>query len=178
MCSGWWLCALHVEYVERRTEYGILFIFSLFCEYINLEYICIHVICRVNLAAYAIRIPIAAPQEYVNTYSTSRLCARGECGAAQSVCYARRMGQPTQRATNYTATSNIDPAQIFLHANGQSAPRSGGARDVGRGAGSHTPNTASESLSQKRPTEKFDVCVRFVGGGWRLACFTRKKSAQ
>jgi len=33
--------------------------------------------------------------------------------------YARRMGQPTQRATNYTARSNIDTAQIFLHANGQ-----------------------------------------------------------
>jgi len=25
------------------------------------------------------------------------------------------MGQPTQRATNYTARSNIEPAQIFLH---------------------------------------------------------------
>jgi len=60
--------------------------------------------------------------------------------------YARRMGQPTQRSTNYTARSNIETAQIFLHANGQSAPRSGGARDVGRGAGSHTPSTASESL--------------------------------
>ena len=60
---------------------------------------------------------------------------------------ARRMGQPTQRATNYTARSNIEPAQIFLHANGQSAPPSGSARDrdVGRGAGSHTPSTASES---------------------------------
>jgi len=33
--------------------------------------------------------------------------------------YARRMGQITQRATNYTARSNIDTAQIFLHANGQ-----------------------------------------------------------
>jgi len=33
--------------------------------------------------------------------------------------YARRMGQPTQRATNYTARSNIDTAQIFLYANGQ-----------------------------------------------------------
>jgi len=31
-------------------------------------------------------------------------------------------------------------------ANGQSAPRSGSARGVGRGAGSHTPRTASESL--------------------------------
>jgi len=55
--------------------------------------------------------------------------------------YARRMGQPTQRATNYTARSNIEPAQICLHANGQSAPRTGGARDVGRGAGRHTPST-------------------------------------
>ena len=27
---------------------------------------------------------------------------------------ARRMGQRTQRATNYTARSNIEPAQIFL----------------------------------------------------------------
>jgi len=61
--------------------------------------------------------------------------------------YARRMGQPTQRATNYTARSNIKPAQFFLHANGQSAPRPGGSHDVGRGAGSHTPSTASESFS-------------------------------
>ena len=37
--------------------------------------------------------------------------------------YARRMGQPTQRATNYTAKSNIDTAQIFLHANGQRPKR-------------------------------------------------------
>jgi len=71
--------------------------------------------------------------------------------------YARRMGQPTQRATNYTARSNIEPAQIFLHANGQSTPRSGSARDVGRGAGSHTPSTASESsgIDEKRSTETF-----------------------
>jgi len=69
-----------------------------------------------------------------------------------NIIYARWMGQPTQRATNYTARSNIEPAQIFLHANGQSAPRSGGARDVGRGAGSHTPITASESFSTKHTT--------------------------
>ena len=37
--------------------------------------------------------------------------------------YARRMGQPTQRATNYTARSNIVTAQIFLHANGQRPKR-------------------------------------------------------
>jgi len=57
-------------------------------------------------------------------------------GRVHALVYAWRMGQPTQRATNYTARSNIEPAQICLHANGQSAPRSGGARDVGRGAGS------------------------------------------
>jgi len=33
------------------------------------------------------------------------------------------MGQPTQRATNYTARSNIDTAQIFLHTNGQRPKR-------------------------------------------------------
>ena len=48
------------------------------------------------------------------------LCAAG-CPTAEK--YARRMGQPTQRATSYTARPNIDTAQIFLHANGQSAPR-------------------------------------------------------
>ena len=40
-----------------------------------------------------------------------------------SLAYARRMGQPTQSATNYTARSNIDTAQIFLHANGQRPKR-------------------------------------------------------
>ena len=58
--------ALYVEYADPQREYGILFIFRLFSEYINLEYVRIHVICRVNLAEYAIRIPKAAPQEYVN----------------------------------------------------------------------------------------------------------------
>ena len=38
----------------------------------NLEYVRSHAICRVNQAEYAIRIPVAAPQEYVNTYSTRR----------------------------------------------------------------------------------------------------------
>ena len=47
------------------------------------------------------------------------------------------------RERQTTARSNIEPAQICLHANGQSAPRSGGARDVGRGAGCHTLSTAS-----------------------------------
>jgi len=60
----------------------------------------------------------------------------------------------TQRATHYTARSNIEPAQIVLHANGQSAPRSGGVRDVGRGAGSHTPSTALESFSHLTLTKR------------------------
>jgi len=37
---------LHVLYAERGNEYGILFRFSLFCEYICLQYIHIHVIYR------------------------------------------------------------------------------------------------------------------------------------
>jgi len=68
---------LHVEYAERRTKYGNLFILSLFCEYTNLEYVRIHVICRVDQAEYAIRTPMAAHQEYVNTYSTLRDVADG-----------------------------------------------------------------------------------------------------
>jgi len=35
---------LHVEYAEREKSYEILFVFSLFCEYIHLEYVRIHVI--------------------------------------------------------------------------------------------------------------------------------------
>jgi len=62
---------LDVEYVEGRRKYGILFICSLFCvclralciltvcEYMNLEYVRIHVICRLNQAGYTIRIQMA-----------------------------------------------------------------------------------------------------------------------
>jgi len=52
-------------------KYGILFIFSLFYEYSNLEYERIHATCqRVQQAEYIIRIGVVASQEYVNTYST------------------------------------------------------------------------------------------------------------
>jgi len=67
--------SLHVEYGERRIQCGILFIFSLCCEYINLEYVRIHVIYRVNKAEYAI---VAAPQEYGNTDSTRRVVRETE----------------------------------------------------------------------------------------------------
>ena len=36
-------------------------------------YIYSHVTCRVNRAEYVFRIPMSAPQEYVNTYSTCRV---------------------------------------------------------------------------------------------------------
>jgi len=64
---------LHVEYVERGYEYGVLFMSSLFCEYIHLEYICVHGIHRVNQAEYGIHVLVVAPQEYVNIYSTRRV---------------------------------------------------------------------------------------------------------
>jgi len=41
---------LRLEYAERGKEYGIPFIFSLFCEYTNLEYGRIYVIYRINQA--------------------------------------------------------------------------------------------------------------------------------
>jgi len=67
--------ALHVEYAERGKEYGILFIFSLCCEYVHLEYERIRVIYRVNQAENVIHILMAASQEYVNIYSTRRIDA-------------------------------------------------------------------------------------------------------
>jgi len=47
--------------------------FCLFCEYIHLEYVRIHVINRVNQMEYVIHILVVAPQEYVNIYSTRRV---------------------------------------------------------------------------------------------------------
>jgi len=64
--------SLPVEYAERGKAYGILFIFSLSCEYIHLEYIRIHVIYRANQAEYAMHILVVAPQECLNIYSTRR----------------------------------------------------------------------------------------------------------
>jgi len=63
---------LHVEYTERGNEYGILFIFIMFCEYIHLEYVRIHVIYRVDQVEHVIYI-VVAPQEGVNIYSTRRV---------------------------------------------------------------------------------------------------------
>ena len=63
---------LQVEYAERGTEHGILFIFSPFCEYIHLAYVRVHVIHRVNQPEYVIHTLVVAPPEYVNIYSTRR----------------------------------------------------------------------------------------------------------
>jgi len=71
--SGKKVRTLHVEYAEREKEYGILFIFSLFCEYIHLEYVRIHVIYWVTQAEYVIHFLVVASQEYVNIYSTRRV---------------------------------------------------------------------------------------------------------
>jgi len=82
------------------------------------------------------------------------------------------MGQPTQRATNYTARSNIVTAQIFLHANGQRPKRASNRqrsrRRQARGATHRArPRSPSRSalaqhishshsgIDEKRPTEKF-----------------------
>jgi len=46
--------------------------FSLFCEYIHLEYVRIHGIYRVDQAEYVIHILVVAPHEYMNIYSTRR----------------------------------------------------------------------------------------------------------
>jgi len=67
---------LHVEYAERRKKYGILFIFSLFREYIDIEYARVPVTYRVHQAEYIIHIRVAASQEYENTYSTRRVAHR------------------------------------------------------------------------------------------------------
>jgi len=54
---------------SEETEYGILFIFSLFSEYSLLEYVHVSVKHWRNQAEYAIRIPVARLDENVNTCS-------------------------------------------------------------------------------------------------------------
>jgi len=70
---------LHVEYAEQGNEWGILFIFSWFCEYSNLEYVHIHVIYRGSQAEYVVHILVVAPQEYVNIYLTRRMPTSPPC---------------------------------------------------------------------------------------------------
>jgi len=58
---------------RNEEEYGILFIFSPFCEYSQLEKVRIYVIYRSNQAEYGINILVVAPQEYVKIYSTRKV---------------------------------------------------------------------------------------------------------
>jgi len=60
---------------KRGNEYGILFLVSLFCEFIHLDCERIHVIYRVNQAEYVIYILVIAAQGYVIIYSTRRATA-------------------------------------------------------------------------------------------------------
>jgi len=90
------LDTLHVEYAERRKENDILFIFSLFSEYIHLGYVRIHVIYRVNQAEYGIHIRVVATQEYVNIYSTRRLDSQLSC------FYCRPIYGPGPSGINWT----------------------------------------------------------------------------
>jgi len=64
--STWWIRG-------ATKQYGILFIASLFCEYMNVQYGRVPVVYRVTQAEYVIRFFVAVPQEYVNTYSTRRV---------------------------------------------------------------------------------------------------------
>jgi len=57
----WGIVPLHVEYAERGNEYGILFIFSLFCKYLYLKYVRIRVIYRVHQVECGIHALVVAP---------------------------------------------------------------------------------------------------------------------
>jgi len=88
--------ALHVEYAGGGINYVILFIFSPFYEYSNLEYVHIHVIYRVIQTEYVIRILVAVSQEYVNTYSTRRVVAD-----VLLQCVPLRLTTPETRCDNH-----------------------------------------------------------------------------
>jgi len=63
-------CSYMLDTRNEEIKYGILFMFSLFCEYIRLEYVRSHVIYRVDQAEYVIHILVVAPPKDVNTYPT------------------------------------------------------------------------------------------------------------
>ena len=117
---------LHVEYAEREKEYGILLISILFCEYVHLEYVRIHVIYRVNQAEYIIHIRVVAPQEYVNIYSTRRV----QTGRGREVGVV--MIQPVSRGIYTTAPCWMGARQydtvwcrgIYIRLQGQGGPNS------------------------------------------------------
>jgi len=104
--------SLQAEYAGERIQNNILFIFILFYEYSNLEYVHIHVIYRVNQAEYGIRILLAASQEYVKPYLTykpaSRVHGRGRIHTLLFVVHRWPCPRPT--AASLSVRSTRDPA--------------------------------------------------------------------
>jgi len=102
---------LHVEYAERGNEYGILFIFSMICENTRLEYVRIHVVYRAYQAIYVIHIRVVAPQEYVITYSTRRVCVRVRVRVCVCVvAFAHRRRQIPSSAQSRTRRDSVGAA--------------------------------------------------------------------
>ena len=58
--------------------------------------------------------------------------------------YARRMGQPTQKSKKLYGKVKHRSSPVISSRQRPKRARPGGARDVDRGAGSHTPSTASD----------------------------------
>ena len=98
---------------------------------------------------------------YVGLY-TIFVCFIRDCALINTNCGTRHLYRPNlyfaidilggwvnshrEQQTIPQGQTSIPPKSFPTPtANGQSAPRSGSARGVGRGAGSHTPSTASES---------------------------------
>ena len=101
--------------------------------------------------------PKGEPSDSSRARPVATRCSRH---TPMSAVYARRMGQPTQKATNYTARSNIDTAQIFLHANGQRPKRASIRQRSRRRQRRGKPHTehglgVHSGIDEKRPTEKF-----------------------
>jgi len=82
--------------------------FSLVCEYGNLEYVHVYVIYRVNQAEYGIRIRESASQEYVNIYSTCRNVSHTH--PISSVCLVRGSElQNTDRVNQHVYSQYAPP---------------------------------------------------------------------
>jgi len=123
-------CPCMLNKRSEETKNGILFMCSpvLNTLTLNFEYVRMHAVYRVNQAEYAIRIPMAAPQEYVNIYSTRRPLSlhgvnRGSCELAytrychyqykndQQVTHTHtdREQHPRHRHTHTTRTTTQTP---------------------------------------------------------------------
>jgi len=120
-------------------KYGILFMFSLFYEYRNLECVRIHVICRVNQAEYVIRILVAAPQECVNTYSTCRVVSVSDLRSLPQM-RRRWYANSPQRSSSFTTTlGSHSPICIHIRQAPVSSKQMGRALPI-------THNNSSRSL--------------------------------